>query len=470
LHVARFYGIETGGIRPISPIEVPAFWRDRREELVRFSEAKTSLIHELSLRLLPFLIQFSAVIGLPLDQVVAAAVGFRVERNLMKYAYQENELIPKRERRAYAPYKGALVSGPEQGLHANIAVMDFSSMYPSLMIKYNVSPDTYVPPGAPVPEDGVHTIPEVGHRFLRSPDGFYRKVLTRLIEVRRAIRDRMGEYPPTSPVRKLLDHRQKVVKVVTNATYGYAGWIGARWYVRQVAEATTALGREAIRRAMSIAEDAGLRVLYADTDGLMVAYEPDKIREFTRRIEEEVGLRIKPDKIYDCVLFTRAKKKYAGLEPDGSLDIVGFESVRGDWAQVARDAQREAIEILLKEGSVEKVRSRLERVIRKVRGGEVPFERFIIWKTLTKPIEKYKARTPHGFAAKRLFEVGGKLEAGDKIGFVVVKGHGALYKRAVPYALASYDDIDFDYYVTKQIVPLVERCLEPFEEARRLAP
>lgn len=462
IHVASFYGLDRArDVAQVSSIDVPRLWRENREELLRFSRHKVELIHELSLKLLPFFIQLSWVVGLPLDQVVAAAVGFRVERNLMRHAHMENELIPKRMKRPFLPpYKGALVLAPKPGVHRDIAIMDFSSMYPSLMIKYNISPDTLVPSDARVPEDQVNLVAELNQRFFKSPEGFYKKLLARLIELRRAIKTRMKKLPPDSEMYMLLDQRQKAIKIVTNATYGYMGWVGARWYAREVAEATAALGRETIERAISEAKRIGLGVLYADTDGLMVRNEPEKIEEFQSLIEREIGLRIQPHKFYDYVLFTKAKKKYAGLEPSGEIDIVGFESIRGDWAMVAREAEEEIIRILLKERSIEKARSYVEKIIERIRSKRVPYDKFIIWKTLTKPIAEYKARAPHVAAAKRLFDAGGKLEAGDKIGFVVTRGEGKLYERAMPYALASRDQIDLDYYVNNQVLPLVDRCFE----------
>ena len=92
----------------------------------------------------------------------------------------------------------------------------------------------------------------------------------------------------------------------------------------------------------------------------------------------------------------------------------------------------------------------------------VPYRDLVIWKTLTKPAEEYEVRASHVEAAKMLRAKGWELAVGDKIGYVVVAGEGRLYERVKPYMLASYDDIDMDYYVAKQVVPAAARILGSF--------
>jgi DNA polymerase I len=406
--------------------------------------------------------QLSNLVSLPLDHVGTAAVGFRVEWFLIKHAQKIGELVPKRIEQPYRPYIGALVLKPESGLHENIAVLDFKSMYPNIMIAYNLSPDTYAPPKEPTPPSGVYEAPEVKHRFRKEPAGFYKEVLSYLINVRDEIRSKMKKTAPESVEYRVLDARQKAVKVITNASYGYAGWIGARWYIKPVAEAATAWGRHTILNAIRMAEKAGLKVVYGDTDSIFLKHEPEKIEKLSKEIEEELGLEIKPDKVYVRIFFTEAKKRYAGLLPDGQLDIVGLEVVRGDWAVVAKRVQEKVLEIILKEQSPKKAVKFVQQFIYELRQKRVPFRDLIIWKTLTKPVEEYEIKASHVEAAKMLKEKGWKLAVGDKVGYVVVGGTGRLYERVKPYAFASYDEVDVEYYASKQVVPAATRILESF--------
>ena len=115
--------------------------------------------------LLDFAIQLSSLTSLPLDHVMAAATGFRVEWYLIKQAQRIGEIVPKRIEQPYIPYTGGLVLSPKPGFHENIAVLDFKSMYPNIMITYNLSPDTYIQPGDPEPSEGVYVAPEVGSQI-----------------------------------------------------------------------------------------------------------------------------------------------------------------------------------------------------------------------------------------------------------------------------------------------------------------
>ncbi|MEM4623200.1 MAG: DNA polymerase II [Desulfurococcaceae archaeon] len=443
--------------------EFPKYWKDpdKRKLLLKYNLDDVTSTMGLGEKFLPFAMQLSYITRLPLDQVGAASVGYRLEWVLMYEAYKRNELIPNREEREAEPYKGAIVLKPVQGIHENISVLDFTSMYPSIMIKYNVGPDTLVE-GECVGEE-YNIAPEVNHCFKSTPAGFFKNVLTKLIQIRKTIRDEMKKYPPESYEYRLLDERQRAVKILANATYGYMGWAGARWYCRACAEAVTAWGRLLIGRAIELATSLGLKVIYGDTDSLFITYIPDKIKTFMELVEKELGFEIKVDKTYKRVFFSEVKKRYAGLLEDGRIDIVGFEAVRGDWAEIAREVQEKVTEILLKEGSVEKAIEYVRSVVTDLIQGKIPIEKLIIWKTLTKPIEEYDAETPHVSVARKMLRHGFRVEIGDKIGFVVLKGSGKISERAEPYMFVKDPrSIDYNYYIDHQVIPAALRILEYF--------
>jgi DNA polymerase I len=448
----------------IEDVDFADYWDDKnkREILKKFSMENTHCAMGIAEAILDFAMQLSNLVSLPLDHVGTAAVGFRVEWFLIKHAQKIGELVPKRIEQPYRPYVGAIVLKPEPGLHENIASLDFKSMYPNLMITYNLSPDTYVPPKEPTPSCGVYEAPEVKHRFRKEPAGFYKEVLSYLITARDEVRSRMKKISPESVEYRVLDARQKAVKVITNASYGYAGWIGARWYIKPVAEAATAWGRHTILNAIDMAKKEGLKVVYGDTDSIFLRNESEKIEKLSEEIGEKLGLEIKPDKVYVRIFFTEAKKRYAGLLPDGQLDIVGLEVIRGDWAVAAKKVQEKVLEIILKEQSPKKAAKFVEQFIYELRQKRVPYHDLIIWKTLTKPPDEYEIKASHVEAAKMLAKKGWKLSVGDKVGYVAVVGTGRLYERVKPYMLATYDEVDIEYYVSKQVVPAAARILESF--------
>jgi len=471
-NVADFLGVMKLEKRTvIEDIDFAAYWEDNKKHpsLLRFSRENTQSIMGIAEAMQGFAMQLSSLVGLPLDHVGTAAVGFRVEWFLMREAYKIGELIPKRVERPYIPYVGAVVLAPKPGVHDKIAVLDFKAMYPNIMITQNVSPDTYVPLSEPEPKGGVNVAPEVNHRFRKEPLGFYKEALSNLIATRDQVRPKLSKLDSKSSEYRVLDARQKAVKVITNAAYGYTGWIGARWYIKPVAEAATAWGRHIILNTVDAAKKIGLQIVYSDTDSVFVNHDQGKIEKLSKEIGRELGLGIKPDKVYTRILFTEAKKKYCGLLPDGRLDIVGLEVVRGDWAACAKNVQERVLEMVLKEHSpgvgARKAAEYVRGYVKDVRLKKVSYRDLIIWKTLTKPAEEYAVRAPHVEAAKLLLKEGYDLSMGDKIGYVITVGAGKLYEKAKPYVLASYDEVDTEYYVTNQVLPATSRILTMFNIA-----
>ena len=444
--------------------QIAEYWDDpgKREILRRYTEHDVISTLGLAKKFLPFGAQLSQVSGLPLDQVMSASVGFRLEWRLIREAYKLNELVPNRVERREERYVGAIVLQPLKGVHENIAVLDFASMYPNIMVRYNVGPDTLIRPGEEYDPNEVYTAPEVGHKFRKSPPGFFKSVLSRFLEWRSRIKSEMKKYKPDSLEYKLLDERQKAIKVLANASYGYMGWSAARWYCRQCAEAVTAWGRNLIKTSISLARKLGLKVIYGDTDSLFVSYDEDKVAKLINLIDKELGFEVKLEKIYRRVFFTEAKKRYVGLTLDGKIDVVGFEAVRGDWSELAKETQLKVMEIILKTGNVDKAIEYVRRVIDDLRSGKISLNKLIIWKTLTKRASEYEAEAPHVAAAKIMEKLGYRITPGMKIGYVIVKGEGKISSKARPYFVVKESDIDTNYYIDKQVIPAALRILGYF--------
>ncbi len=464
-NLANYLKIDKGKQRiSLDETEYAFYWdnESKRAELVEFAMERAECISEILGKMLKYAVELSKLVGLPLDHIIKAAVGFRTEWYMIREAYKVGELIPERIDRPYVPYVGGIVLSPKPGIHENIAVLDFKSMYPNIMIEKNISPDTYIPPSEPDPPSGVNVAPEVGHKFRKEPPGFYKKILSNLLIAREEIRKKMLLLDTKSDEYGLLDARQRAVKVITNAVYGYTGWLGARWFKKPVAEAVAAWGRDTILSSIEMAKEFGLEIIYGDTDSIFIKYHPEKIEKLCKTIKEKLGLELKPDKLYQRVLFTEAKKRYCGLLPDGTLDTVGLEVVRGDWAKVAKDIQEKVLEIVLKDRSIEGAMKFVKEHINRIREQKIPFADLVIWKTLTKSAEQYEVNAPHVHAAKMLTKLGWDLTVGDKIGYVITQGTGKLYERAKPYVFASYDEVDKEYYISNQVIPSALRILSLF--------
>ena len=461
-NVARYLGVEAS-IPTIDETEYYDHWTGHRPALVEQVKAQATSIFNVGEDALDYMFQLSNLSALPPDQVLAAAVGFRVDSYLMMETHKLGELIPGREELNIIPYKGAIVLEPSVGLHDDVAVLDFSAMYPSLMVKYNISPDTLVDRRG----DDVFEVPEVGHHFRKNPPGFYKIVLSQLIASRQEAKKEAAKTPRGTPEHKILKAREKATKVITNATYGYAGWAGSRWYSREVAESAAALGRDTINKSIDIAKTLGLKVLYGDTDSLFVDYEEKRVNQFIKEIDKKLGLEINLGQLYKRILFTEAKKKYAGLLDDGELDVVGMEAIRGDWSNLARNVQNEVLKLVLQDGNPARAKSYVTSLIKDLASAKVPKSSLVIWKTLTKRPDEYEVNAPHVEVARKMAKEGWPVTVGDKVGFIITKRPGKLYQKAEPHFKVSLEQVDYEYYVRNQIVPAATRVLKVFGVAEK---
>ena len=438
--------------------DIPNYWDDekKRDILLKYNLDDTKSAYLLGEVFVPFGIELTKISGLPLDQLSMASVGHRVEWLLMREAYKYKELIPNKEEREYESYEGGLVISPLPGIHEDVYVLDFSSMYPSIMIKYNIGPDTLVKGEC---EDCF--VSPIGYKFRKEPTGLYKNVLQKLLEERKEVKRKM-EKTTDEYEKRVLDTRQRALKVMANAFYGYMGWVGARWYSKEGAEAVTSWGRAIISEAAKLAKERGFVVIYGDTDSIFIKGKGD-VNSLINEISTKFGLEIKIDKIYRRVFFTENKKRYAGLTEDGKIDIVGFEAVRGDWCDLAKQVQTQVIDLILRSGKVEDAIKYVKSVIFDLRRYNFRIEDLIIWKSIDKNLEEYDVTAPHVVAAKKAAKAGYLISKGVKIGYVIVKGTGKVSDRAEPYFMVKDKSrIDVEYYVERQIIPVAMRILEGF--------
>lgn len=472
-NVAEFLGIQEAEDRVMIPSsEIYRYWHEDREKLIEYARDDALSTFKMLEKLLPIQIEFSRLIKYPLEDVSKMGRGRMVEMHLCAEAVRMNELIPKRRGEEGESYTGAVVLEPLPGIHEKVVLLDFSSMYPSIMISFNISPDT-VAEG----DEDAYVAPFVGHRFRKSPDGFFKRILLELIERRKRIKEELERnYDP------LKDVEQQTLKILTNSFYGYTGWSSARWYRRECAEATTAWGRYFILKAVEIANSMGLQVIYGDTDSLFVKSDGDvleRARELSEKVSEQIPLELDVEALFETIFFTGKKKRYAGLTSEGKIIVRGLEVRRGDWCDLAREIQMKVIEIILKEKRVDKAVEYVREVIGKLKNGEIPVEKLVIAKTLTKKPSRYEASQPHVVAAMKAKRYGVEYRIGEKVPYVILSGSGGVSDRAEPFEILSFNglktrardeelgEIDVGYYVENQIIPAVLRVLSLFGVTER---
>jgi DNA polymerase I len=267
---------------------------------------------------------------------------------------------------------------------------------------------------------------------------------------------------------------------MANAFYGYTGYIRARLYVLEIANAITSCGRYFIKKTKEIVEkDPRFRVIYGDTDSVMVkgfATTIDEAFELGKELEERINkelkgaIRIKIESIFKSLLVL-AKKRYAGLsveKTDGELKerivMKGIETVRRDWCNLASVTLYEILDILLREKNPRKAVVHIKNIISKLERNEIPIEELVITKSISKPLKEYKGIQPHVELFKKLRKRHPSTAPGigARIGFVIIQGPQLISKRAEDpeYVKEKGLKIDSRYYVENQILPPVERVFE----------
>jgi DNA polymerase II len=359
------------------------------------------------------------------------------------------------ESRVHAAQQGGHVLEPVTGLHRNVWVFDFKSLYPSIIRTLNIDPLSYVE--RPVPDDDL--IRTAGGAFARTP-GILPRMLDEL-------------FPRREAAKKAGDGvASNAIKILMNSFYGVLGAPSCRFYNTALVNAITGTGRELLLWSKAWFEAAGFRVMYGDTDSLFVdsgGEDPEAARErgreLTAALNADLGryidgrwrvasrLELEFEKLYLKLFLPRARhstrgasKRYAGLlgGAEAGVEFVGMEVVRRDWTALAKQVQRELYQRLFTDQSVD---AYLKDVVKQVRNGDL--DALLVYrKNLRKDTDEYTATTPpHVAAARKSTQPPGRL-----ISYVMTTS-GAEPLDNVRHPL------DREHYVLKQVKPVAEPVL-----------
>jgi DNA polymerase I len=272
---------------------------DALDELFRYSLDDVVATYKIAEKILPLNMELTRIVGQPLFDLARMATGQQVEWFLMRKAYEYGEVAPNKpsnnqysERRGKKAV-GGYVKEPETGLHENIVQFDFRSLYPSIIISKNVSPDTLIAESVqgviecigennndenPWKNSECHSAPEYGYKFVKEPKGFIPSVIGQVLTERSRLKKKMNE--TVDPMeKKILNVQQEALKRLANTMYGVYAYSRFRWYSIECAESITSWGRDYIKKTMKKAEKFGFHSIYADTDGFYATYKPDEIKD-----------------------------------------------------------------------------------------------------------------------------------------------------------------------------------------------
>jgi DNA polymerase, archaea type len=347
-------------------------------------------------------------------------------------------------------YKGGLVIEPKPGVYFDVSVLDFASLYPSLIKVHNLSYETV---NCPHQECKKNIIPDTNSWECTRRKGVSSLVIGSLRDLR------VAHYKPLTKDRSLSAEDRELYKVVTqglkvflNASYGVFGFATFAFYCLPVAEATAALGRDAITQTIRRCEEHGVNVVYSDTDSLFLQNPSrDQITSITKWAESALGIELDLEKTYRYVAFSSRKKNYFGVLPDGTVDIRGLTGKKSQTPEYLKQTFYKALEILSGVQSpddFERARARtrelLTGMVNSLRGKKVPLQDLAFNVMMGKPTSKYNGTTPqHVRAAQALEERGKEIKAGDIIAYVKTKSPPYVK----PVELAKADDIDPDKYI-----------------------
>jgi DNA polymerase-2 len=342
--------------------------------------------------------------------------------------------------------RGGLVYQPLIGLHEDVAEIDFVSMYPSIMVQFNISPETVGAEG-----QYCETVPELNTLIKQAQEGIVPETLRPLLAKRLAIKQRLAGMSRRDCRYKLLKARSAALKWLLVVCFGYLGYKNARFGRIESHEAVTAYGREALLRAKEAAEDAGFIVLHMYVDGLWVKKKTGQTADFIDPLLEEIvartGLPIALEGIYRWIAFLPSRlddrvpvaNRYFGLFQDGSLKKRGIEVQRRDTTLFVAQIQEKILRRMAAVPSGQPLHNclptvlhLLSRTLSDLQEGNIPPRYLVVSQTLSKTLPEYRVPSPAARAAMQLEQAGKARRPGQRIKFVYTYGDPGVYAWDLP--------------------------------------
>ncbi|MDD1770957.1 MAG: hypothetical protein LUO79_07720 [Methanomassiliicoccales archaeon] len=325
--------------------------------------------------------------------------------------------------------RGGFIYEPVVGIHERIAEVDFTSLYPSIMVRHNISPETVDCGCCPASEK---LVPELGYRICQRRLGLVPRVLRPIIERRIELKRLVKS---NAPHKDIYDQRQKVLKWVLVTCFGYTGYRNARFGRIECHESINAYGRDILLRATEMAEERGFRILHGIVDSLWLE-GGDDAQGFCDAVSKDVGIPLVLDGVYKWIVFLPATttgvgalNRYYGLFEDGELKLRGIFLRKRDTIDLARELQDGMLAVFSKASGSEEFKALipealdvLDSFLTRLRERSVPMEKLVLTKRVSKELEEYTQFT-HSYAAmKQMEEMGFSVPPGRSVEYVICDG------------------------------------------------
>lgn len=449
------------------------------------------------------------LLGVDFFAVISRGSQFKVESTMFRIAKPENFILVSPSRKQVGQQNALeclpLVMEPQSAFYSSpVLVLDFQSLYPSVMIAYNYCYSTCLgrivswrgqnkmgfmdfkrePQLLELVKDHINIAPN-GMMYVKPEmrKSLLAKMLGEILETRVMVKSGMKQDKDDRTLQQLLNNRQLALKLLANVTYGYASAsFSGRMPCSEIADSIVQTGRETLEKAIAMihaTEKWGAEVVYGDTDSLFIHLKGrTKDQAFT--IGEEITatitaanprpIKLKFEKVYHpCVLL--AKKRYVGFKyehrnqkvPD--FDAKGIETVRRDGTPAEQKIEEKALKLLFRTSDLSQVKRYFQEQCAKIMEGRVSIQDFLFAKEVKLGTYSDRGPPPPGalIATKRMLaDPRAEPQYGERVPYVVITGApGArLIDRCVsPEALLQNDhlELDAEYYISKNLIPPLER-------------
>ncbi|ORD95025.1 DPOA [Enterospora canceri] len=435
----------------------------------------TKSVHQLheKMNILNLAREMSEISGYPINKCFSNSRAGRIEYTMLHNLYERGFLFPLNTKSGETQdYTGGLVLEPEKGFYTNIILLlDFNSLYPSIVQEFNVcfSSIDELEAGKPVDENLL----------------FLPRILNQLVKRRAEVKKQIKT---CKTAEKLLqfDTRQKVLKLTANSIYGCLGFSNSRFCNYKMAAFITKMGRTTLEDTKRVAEKMNMKVIYGDTDSIMIHTKYPGIREYHSKAKESVAEFAKAiNQKYKHVvieleccfakMIIYSKKKYAGLIFDMKghrIETKGLEIVRRDFCEASGDLFMDILKIVFDEKSLDLVEPKMNEVNAQAIYDQSlhfyktmenrPISDFVISIVLGKELEHYgnKSSLLHIQLGLRLKTKGMKYRPGDVINYVMGETKEG---KTIPFEPKEAFKMDYGWYITNQILPPLYRLLSPIK-------
>jgi DNA polymerase-2 len=451
---------------PDAAAEIARQWKQDPEALVAYNREDAQLVLDILEHegLLALSVERSLLSGMQLDRVGASVASF--DLLYLPELRARGLVAPSVDAaRKATGLRGGAVLDSKPGLFSQVAVFDFKSLYPSLIRTFNLDPLAH----ARGDSSGIEA--PGGARFARD-EAILPEIIERYMARREAARARGDR------------NADQAIKIMMNALYGVLGAAGCRFFDPEVANAITGFGQQTLLWTREAFEESGSEVIYGDTDSVFVQLHSrrneaarEEAAALRASIESRIEARVRSEydvtprlvleleKVFERFFMPRvrggktgSKKRYAGLI-DGSLEVVGLESVRRDWPAIAGSLQRGLLErVFADQDPLPFTRE----IIEAVRGGQLDADLIYSKRIRKGSVDSYTASVPPHVQAARKART---ASTGGVIHYVIAKSgpEPAIPGRPLP------GDLDYTHYLEKVLRPVAEAILvhvgKDFDEA-----